>query len=153
MGGVYQLVFLRSINPAATAFATVFVLEGVLLLTIGGWLGGLRFAWTPTVSGVLGAAFIAYALIVYPILPYLLGQRYPATPTFGLPCPTTILIPLACSALGASATVQRGEREDPDTLAATMAPAEHEPCPDPLRPGAAPTLKRLQCQRARRWRP
>jgi Family of unknown function (DUF6064) len=90
----------------------------------------MRFAWTRTISGFLGAAFMAYALVVYPILAYVLGHRYPATPTFGLPCPTTILtlgfltwvvsrtpwrvlvIPLAWSVLGASAAVQLGVWED-----------------------------------------
>ena len=31
-----------------------------------------------------------YALIIYPILGYLFGHKYPYSPTFGLPCPTTI---------------------------------------------------------------
>jgi hypothetical protein len=33
---------------------------------------------------------VAYALVVYPLIGYAAGQRYPATPTFGLPCPTVI---------------------------------------------------------------
>lgn len=135
IGGVYHLVFFRSINPAATVFAIAFGLEGVLLIALGGWLGRLRFAWTQTLPGLLGAALIAYALAVYPIIAYLLGHRYPATPTFGLPCPTTILtlgllawapqrswgvlvIPLLWSALGASAGVQLGVWEDLGLVAA-----------------------------------
>jgi hypothetical protein len=136
MGGVYHLIFFRPINPVATAFGALFVLEGVLLIAIGGWLGRLRFAWTRTMLGHVGAALIAYALVIYPILAHVLGHRYPATPTFGLPCPTTILtlgllawaapprpwgvlvIPLLWSAVGASAAVQLGVWEDLGLVAA-----------------------------------
>jgi hypothetical protein len=33
---------------------------------------------------------VIFALVVYPLTGYMLGHRYPAAPTFGLPCPTTI---------------------------------------------------------------
>jgi hypothetical protein len=33
---------------------------------------------------------IVFALVVYPAWSYYSGHRYPAFPTFGLPCPTTI---------------------------------------------------------------
>ena len=130
MGVVYHLVFFRPINPAAGAFGALFALEGVLLILLGGWLGRLRFAWTPTIPGAVGAALVGYALVVYPILGYALGHRYPATPTFGLPCPTAILtlgllawvappwhwgillIPLAWSGVGALAAMQLGVWED-----------------------------------------
>ena len=86
--------------------------------------------------GTGGAALIVFALVIYPILAYVAGHRFPATPTFGLPCPTTILtlglllwadpprpwsvlvIPLAWSALGASAAVQLGVWEDFGLVAA-----------------------------------
>ena len=35
--------------------------------------------------------WIGYALVLYPAIAYLAGQRYPAMPTFPLPCPLTIL--------------------------------------------------------------
>ncbi|HEX3233976.1 MAG TPA: DUF6064 family protein [Gemmatimonadales bacterium] len=136
MGVVYHLVFFRSINPAAVVFGILFILEGVLLIVFGGWLGRLRFAWTPTISGLLGAALISYALLVYPTLTLVLGHQYPAAPTFGLPCPTTIVtlgllaltssrpplsvlaIPLLWSAVGVSAAVQLGIWEDLGLVAA-----------------------------------
>jgi hypothetical protein len=136
MGAVYHLGFFRQINPAATVFGALFVLEGVLLLVVTGHRGRLHFAWTRTTPGTVGAALIVYALIIYPILAYALGHRFPATPTFGLPCPTTILtlglllwaapprpwsvlvIPQAWSALGASAAVQLGAWEDLGLVAA-----------------------------------
>jgi len=38
----------------------------------------------------VGPALVAYALLLYPSIAMMSGQRYPAMPTFGLPCPTTI---------------------------------------------------------------
>jgi hypothetical protein len=38
----------------------------------------------------LGGLFVVYALVVYPLLGAALGHRFPAAPTFGLPCPTTL---------------------------------------------------------------
>ena len=129
MGGVYHLGFFRPINPAATVFGALFILEGMLLMALG-WRGRLHFAWTRTTPGAVGAVLIVYALFVYPILAYALGHRFPASPTFGLPCPTTILtlslllwiepprpwsvlvVPLAWSAVGASAALQLGVWED-----------------------------------------
>ena len=31
-----------------------------------------------------------FAVLIYPARTYLMGHRYPAFPTFGLPCPTTL---------------------------------------------------------------
>lgn len=136
MGGVYHLGFFRAVNPAATLFGVLFVLEGVLLLAIIAGRGRLHFGWTRTTPGIVGAVLVVYALVVYPILAHALGHRYPAAPTFGLPCPTTILtlglllwaeppghwgllvIPLAWSVLGASAAVQLGMWEDLGLVAA-----------------------------------
>jgi hypothetical protein len=37
-----------------------------------------------------GVVLIVFALVVYPVWSAYTGHAYPATPTFGLPCPTTI---------------------------------------------------------------
>ena len=37
-----------------------------------------------------GIILVVFALVVYPLLGYASGHRYPFSPTFGLPCPTTI---------------------------------------------------------------
>ncbi len=82
--------------------------------------------------------FIAYALLLYPALGYLLGHGYPAAPSFGVPCPTSIFtlgllvwagpsiprrlfaIPLAWSAVATSAAVTLGMIEDFGLLAAAV---------------------------------
>ena len=77
---------------------------------------------------------ILYALIVYPFLGYFLGHRYPYSPTFGLPCPTTIftfgilltanrkvpvlvlIIPVIWSVIGFFAAISFGILEDTGLL-------------------------------------
>jgi hypothetical protein len=130
MGLVYHFGFFRAINPAAGIFAAGFVLEGAVLGVVGGLRGRLDFHFQPTAQGFGGALLIGYALVGYPLLASLLGQQCPATPTFGLPCPTTIftfgvllwlqrpapvtllVIPLAWSVIGTAAALQLGVGED-----------------------------------------
>ena len=90
MGAVYHLGYFASINTAARLFGAAFVAEaGVLLwVTIKGPRLSLRLA--PDLNGIVGSALVVYALAVYPLIGYFSGHRYPATPTFGAPCPTTI---------------------------------------------------------------
>lgn len=87
-GVAYHLVFFRRINPAALLFGTAFVLQAALLL----WRGrtNLAFGSAPPLWNRLGIGLTCYAL-VYPFLGLLAGLRYPRMPSFGVPCPTTIL--------------------------------------------------------------
>ena len=85
MAIAYLFTFFRAINPAATLFGVVF-LAGAAAFA---W-SNLRFGWPGPARGAFGTALIAYALAGYPLLGAALGQSYPAAPTFGLPCPTTL---------------------------------------------------------------
>lgn len=138
MGGVYHIAFFHVINPAALAFGVGFVVQGLALAVFG---TKLRFAFRAAGRGVVGAVLIAYALIAYPAIGWAVGQRYPATPTFGLPCPTTIftlglllwteprharplmIVPLAWSLIGTSAAFQFGVWQDLALGAAGLAAA------------------------------
>jgi hypothetical protein len=87
----YHLAFLTALTPAALLFAALFLAEAALL----GWHGlhtrRLHLAIPlDRASRLVGAVLVAYALVGYPAVAALAGQRYPAMPTFGLPCPTTI---------------------------------------------------------------
>jgi hypothetical protein len=129
-GIVYHLVFFTAINPAAWLFGIVFS------------VAGLWFAWgAATLSGSLerreansmawaGWMLIAYAMLIYPALGYALGHRYPAFPTFGLPCPITLftigvlivadaayrrsffIAPLLWTGVGSAAAIELGVIQD-----------------------------------------
>lgn len=138
MGVVYHLTFFRVINPAAVVFGIAFIAEAALFAWLGAWRGRLSFRARRDLAAVVGGLFVLYALVVYPLLGYALGHRYPVAPTFGLPCPTVIftfglllctdapvprsvlLVPVLWAAVGTSAAVQLGMREDFGLLAAAV---------------------------------
>ncbi|HVH26112.1 MAG TPA: DUF6064 family protein [Vicinamibacterales bacterium] len=86
----YHAAFFAAINPAAVAFSALFTAEAALLVWHGVIRDDLRFGDAGTLRRYTSQALIVYAL-VYPVLSWLEGNRYPWLPTFGVPCPTTIL--------------------------------------------------------------
>jgi len=130
VGAVYHFMFFRTINPGATMFAALFVVQAALFGWFGVWRTQLTFCPRSDWRGVIGGLLVLYALVLYPLVGYAVGQRYPEMPTFGLPCPTTIftigllfwaeppmpklllVIPILWAALGAPAAFQFGVRED-----------------------------------------
>ena len=138
MAVAYHFAFFASINRAALLFGSVFLCEALLLFWYGVRTERLRFAVTRDVYGVVGIVMIAFALVGYPVLGFALGRRYPAAPTFGLPCPTTIfslgflmlaqapvprrilVIPFLWSLLGATAATRLGIAEDFSLLVAGL---------------------------------
>ena len=90
MGVVYHIAYFSVINPAAVVFGAVFVLQAGIFAWLAFRKPALRFRAQRDTAGLLGGLMIAFALIIYPALGWLAGHRYPATPTFGLPCPTTV---------------------------------------------------------------
>ena len=128
-GVVYHFAHFRAINPAATAFAALFVLQGGLLLWRGARGGGLPFRASRDGYGAAGGVLIVYALAVYPVVGLLAGHGYFGGPTFGAPCPVVIYtfgmlllapgapawllgIPVAWAALGWSAVSAFGVVQD-----------------------------------------
>lgn len=130
IGVVYHFVFFRSINPAAVLFAALFIVQAGIFA----WLA-LRKPATGVIverdaATLLGGVMIVVALIVYPSLGWLAGHRYPAAPTFGVPCPTTLftfglllwtkpalprrvlIIPVLWSVVATVAAFQLGMTED-----------------------------------------
>ena len=76
--------------PAARLFGGLFVVQGVLFALRGGLRPAMQFGAQWNSSGVVGGVLLAYALLIYPLIGIVLGHAYPAAPTFGVPCPTTI---------------------------------------------------------------
>jgi hypothetical protein len=87
--GAYHIWFFARINPAAWLFAALFFVQAGLLASMAAQ-GHLEYFSGTGWRRRLGAALVLYAL-AYPALTMASGHRYPATPTFGVPCPTTIL--------------------------------------------------------------
>jgi hypothetical protein len=87
----YHSLFFARINPIANVFAALFLFEAAAIAWHGLRTRRLELkAGLPVALRTGGWTLIAYALVVYPALAMTFGQRYPAMPTFGLPCPTTI---------------------------------------------------------------
>ena len=138
MGIVYHLIYFTSINSAAYLFGGMFIVQGLLFLYHGVLKDNLPYCFRTDKRGWIGAVLVVFALIIYPILNYLFGHQYPASPTFGLPCPTTIftigilmwsekrlplyllIIPFIWSIIGFSAALILGVVEDTSLLIAGL---------------------------------
>ena len=135
-GAVYHLLFFSQINPAAIVFGSLFIVQAGVFAYHGVIRGDLRFGFDNSRQAYAGALLMAYGMVIYPVLGYFLGHRYPASPTFGAPCPTAIftfglllwatgrvkwymlMVPLAWSLVGFGAAVTLGIREDVGLLIA-----------------------------------
>lgn len=90
-GIVYHGMYFAAINPAALGFASLFVLQGLLMFHSAALGPRPRFGVRAGAAAWLGWAFVVYAAIVYPLLGLSFGHRYPEMPMFGItPCPLTL---------------------------------------------------------------
>jgi hypothetical protein len=139
MGIVYHLLFFSEINKAAYVFGPLFILQGLLFFYYGVVKHQLQYTFHTDLYTITGGLLIFYALILYPLLGYMAGHVYPSSPTFGLPCPTTIftlglllwtgtklpklllIIPLLWSVIGFSAAFTLGVAEDTGLIVAGLA--------------------------------
>jgi hypothetical protein len=112
----YHFTFFSAINPAAYLFAALFLIQAGLLIWIGVVRNRLQLE-----RGKTGRDFLGYALVTYALVYPLVG-----VPSFGIPCPSTILtigflfaanpgfpgtlavIPIIWSVIGGSATALMG---------------------------------------------
>ena len=86
----YHAALFSRINPAAWLFAVLFLVEAGLLLWFGVARRRLQFSHGYAMQERVGYALIAYGLL-YPLIVLADGHAYPRAPTFGVPCPTTIV--------------------------------------------------------------
>ena len=137
MGVVYHAGFFARVNPAAIGFAAAFVVQACLFLRLA-VRGKVMVAPRNDPAGWAGAALVIFGLAVYPLMSVAAGHHYPAQPTFGLPCPTTIftlgimlwmlgsvprhlfVIPLLWAMTGSLAALQLGVTEDLSLAAALL---------------------------------
>ncbi len=134
MGIVYHITFFSQINKAAYIFGILFILQSLLIIFYGFIKNKLDFAFERSIYSYTGLILIIFALVIYPLLGFLFGHVYPGSPTFGLPCPTTIftfgillflkgkipiqilIIPVIWSLIGFTAALQLGIYEDTGLL-------------------------------------
>jgi hypothetical protein len=90
LGLVYHLGFFWAVNPAAPLFAAISLGVAIAFAWVGGIKGKLQFESGMSVRVSSGLVIVMFALVGYPAIGEVLGHSYPAVPTFGLPCPTTI---------------------------------------------------------------
>jgi uncharacterized protein DUF6064 len=88
--GYHGLAF-SVINKAAYLFAALFIVQGCYFFYAGVYRCQIRFGLRPDLATGVGAVFIAYAAVVYPLIGVATGHHYPEMPMFGItPCPVTI---------------------------------------------------------------
>ena len=137
MGVAYHLIYFSSINKAANVFGSLFIIQALLFFYFGIIKAKLAFQFNLNSYGATGIGLIMFALIVYPLLGCWLDHVYPSSPTFGLPCPTTIftfgillfscstpfiviIIPAIWSIIGFTAALSLGMKEDTGLLIAGL---------------------------------
>lgn len=129
-GIVYHLIYFTAINQAAFVFGAVFLAGSGAFLWAGVIKGQMVFTSTHAMRRIFGSVFVVYALLLYPALSGFFGHGYPAMPTFGVPCPTTIFtvgllcflaapfpryvraVPVLWSAVGSQAAFLHGVYQD-----------------------------------------
>jgi hypothetical protein len=90
MAIAYHFAHFTAINNAAWLFGVLFLVQAALFVWYGGVVNSLTFTKTTGVSAAAGWTLIVYGLLVYPLIGVAVGHGYFASPTFGVPCPTTI---------------------------------------------------------------
>lgn len=90
MAIAYYFVFFTRISGSGWVIGAGLLAGGLWLGWTGGIKGKIQFGPRRDWRGALGWLLILYALIAYPLVGFVVGHRYPAMPTFGLPCPVTI---------------------------------------------------------------
>jgi Family of unknown function (DUF6064) len=90
MALAYHLAFFSSINPLAYAFAGISLAGAAVFFWQGIVRRRLEFRLSADARTAFGLGLVFFALALYPLWSYYAGHHYPALPTFGLPCPTTI---------------------------------------------------------------
>ena len=86
----YHVTFFTRINPAAWLFAAMFVVQAALLFWLGVIRDQLLFTSRRTTWSPIAWILVGYALF-YPAINAVQHASVVRIPTFGLPCPTTIL--------------------------------------------------------------
>lgn len=137
---VYHRMFFVTISPAGRVFGSLFVAEAGLLLLCVWQNGSMSLPSSHSHAAMtVGTLLLLYALAIYPLVGSVTGHHYPAAPTFGTPCPTTIFtfgifcllpgsiprfalaIPVVWAVIGSYAAFGFGVHEDLGLIVAALA--------------------------------
>jgi hypothetical protein len=89
-GLVFCIFFWAPTYPSAYAFGVLFIAQGLVFL-LNAMKPALSFRAQRNQFTLIGGITIAYAMVGYPLVGYLLGHVYPRSLPFGLaPCPTAV---------------------------------------------------------------
>ena len=90
-GAVFHAIYFRSIYEPAGMFAVLWVVQGALFIVAGVFRPRLSFTASRDGYAAFGFLLIAYALLVYPVLGYLLRSDLAHATWFGpFPCPVAV---------------------------------------------------------------
>jgi hypothetical protein len=76
IGIVFSLMFVSKIWKPNIGTGILLIIQGILFLIFGVFKANIPFRFRSDVYGVIGIIFIAYAIIGYPIIEYLMGRSY-----------------------------------------------------------------------------
>ena len=67
MGVFYHIAYFSTINPVASIFGLLFVLQGILFIILGVIWDRFSFHFDVNLVRIVGAIFILYAMVAYPL--------------------------------------------------------------------------------------
>jgi hypothetical protein len=86
----YHAAFFTAVNPMAWVFAAFFLIQAAAFWWYGVVQRRIRFSTGHSWRHIAGGILIVYAF-VYPVINLAQSSLSSRVPTFGVPCPTTIL--------------------------------------------------------------
>ncbi len=90
-GIVEFMIFFGSVSTQYYFWGSLWIIQAILFLLFSFKQNKIKILFDNNINGYLGISFIAYALIIYPLLGYIAGHGYPSGPIFGVaPCPVCI---------------------------------------------------------------
>ncbi len=90
--GTIDVEFLGMAMPGMWYFSgALFIIQTLLFITYGLVKDALSFSLNISLCSVVGAIFVVYSMVIYPLIGFLTGCSYPRHPVFGsAPCPVAI---------------------------------------------------------------
>jgi len=90
-GIAYHVLFFATINFWADGAGVLFILGALVLLFTGAVRGALTFRFRGDAASWIGVALAVFAMVIYPLIGWLLGHGWPRAAMFGVaPTPLTI---------------------------------------------------------------